>query len=256
MPMSVPSAVEDPAGREDVKAVKDVVRVIGEVKERVEEERDGGGDVPGLLVLVEKDGRVKRRPSRRADDEDEDGLGEEEAEPFSTGWWEDQLFDMGLMGFEVVTWDPKVGEEAEDKRNQFGGLFFSISSSSWITLLTMSTEYQGMRRIREVLETHEWADSSDAHDTGDILDDDLEAELLGLDTGDSGFNLEVNELEREMLGLRMVIGRGHGEDDSNDHDHDDETQVESLEALMLRMQAIRGIYLPSSSSLAYIQTLR
>ncbi|KAF4151287.1 hypothetical protein CNMCM6069_004181 [Aspergillus lentulus] len=106
-------------------------------------------------------------------------------------------------------------------------------------------EYQGMRRIREILETHDWAAPSEDADPGGFSDDGLEEHLLGLDPGENGFDLEVNELEREMLGLRMAIE--HGGDDGDDHDEDEDEEddeglkVESLEALMMRMQAIRDM---------------
>lgn len=73
-------------------------------------------------------------------------------------------------------------------------------------------------------------------------DDDLEEHLLGLDSS-RGFNLEVNELEREMVGLRMAIERGGDGSDFEDEDGDDDIKVESMEALMLRMQAIKGMSL-------------
>lgn len=88
-----------------------------------------------------------------------------------------------------------------------------------------------MARIREVLETHDWAAPEP-----DEPDDDLEEQLLGLDEG-AGFNLEVNQLEREMLGLRMAVERG-GEDEEKD----DEDRVEAMDELMLRVQGIKGMY--------------
>jgi hypothetical protein len=45
-------------------------------------------------------------------------------EPFSVAWWEDQLFEMGMVGVEVLEWDPK-GEEG-DERNVYGGRSFSF----------------------------------------------------------------------------------------------------------------------------------
>ena len=107
-----------------------------------------------------------------------------------------------------------------------------------------------MQRIRQILETHDWSEDTDtdANAGGDGLeDDDLEEHLLGLDSS-RGFNLEVNELEREMFGLRMAIERGRDgsdfdedEDVDEDGDVDDDIKVESMEALMLRMQAIKGM---------------
>ena len=115
-----------------------------------------------------------------------------------------------------------------------------------------TTEYQGMQRIRQILETHDWSEDTDtdndanAEGTG-LEDDDLEEHLLGLDSS-RGFNLEVNELEREMVGLRFAIERGGDgsdfgdmEDGDEDGDGDDDIKVESMEALMLRMQAIKGM---------------
>lgn len=78
-----------------------------------------------------------------------------------------------------------------------------------------------MARIREVLEANEWTSSSN-DDFGQDLLEDL----------DDGFDLEANELEREMLGLRMAI--------ENEEDDEDDLKVEELEALMQRVQAIRG----------------
>jgi hypothetical protein len=100
-----------------------------------------------------------------------------------------------------------------------------------------------MRRIREILETHDWAAPSEDADPGGFSDDGLEEHLLGLDRGENGFDLEVNELEREMLGLRMAIEHGGDDVDHQDEDEeiDDGLKVESLEALMMRMQAIRGM---------------
>lgn len=119
---------------------------------------------------------------------------------------------------------------------------------------TNDAEYRGMRRIRQILETHDWSpvDNDPEDDISRILgkttglDDDLEEHLLGMDSS-HGFNLEANELEREMLGLRLAIEHGddEGQEDFGDftqgQDGDDDLRVESMEALMLRMQAIKGI---------------
>ncbi|OJJ44082.1 hypothetical protein ASPZODRAFT_135539 [Penicilliopsis zonata CBS 506.65] len=180
-----------------VEGVKPLLKAVGEVKSVIETER-GMGEVPGLLVLV---GKVTAPIGEESENEPED---------FTSAWWEDQLCELGLMEFEVVVWDPK-GKDC-DKRNVFG-------------------EYEGMRRVREVLETHEW--EGDQHH-----DDDLEKTLLGLDGEQQGFELEVDELEREMLGLRFAMGR---EESGDGQDDDEEIKAESLEALMVRMKAIRDM---------------
>ena len=100
-------------------------------------------------------------------------------------------------------------------------------------------EYEGMPRVKEVLETHDWSAASGE----DGLEDDLEAELLGLDEdGADGFGEEVDELQREMFGLRMAIERGGGDGDSDGEGaEEEENKVESMEALIMRMQSLRGM---------------
>ncbi|PKY02680.1 hypothetical protein P168DRAFT_189279 [Aspergillus campestris IBT 28561] len=219
------------------------MKAVGDVKTLIEEERSDGGDVLTLLVLVgDTTSATATATATAGEDDDEDVNGAAlDDEPFSELWWEDQMFEMGLVGVEVVRWDPKVPESEMRVRNSFG-------------------EYQGMTRIREVLETHDWNGSSEtvSGDVGVGHDDDLEKYLLGLDGDggesdiddeDTGFGLEVNELEREMVGLRMAIENGGdvgldsevggGEDDEDE----DDLRVDSLGGLMLRMQAIKGLSL-------------
>ncbi|KAL2012950.1 hypothetical protein VTN00DRAFT_475 [Thermoascus crustaceus] len=213
--------------REDVRALKGLLKMVGEVKGLIEEERGGLGEVPGVVVLVGK----KREKQDNNNNKKKNGVGsgldgleeaEEPVEPFSTGWWEDELYEMGIMEFEVVAWDPRTDPEGkEERRNRFG-------------------EFEGMRRIREVLETHEWAASSSNDKEGHDDDD-----TFGLDSdgeeGEDGFALEVNELEREMMGLRMAIEKGFDDLDDDDDDDDKEMKVEGLESLMMRMQAIKDM---------------
>ncbi|KAJ5513105.1 hypothetical protein N7463_002657 [Penicillium fimorum] len=227
----------DPAERPEVRALRDLMRGIGAVKERIDEERGGLGDVPGVFVLIgarKVAAGVGQQGSKNPDAEM--GLGVDDADlsggdmvPFSVGWWEDQLFDMGLLGWEVIEWDPKEGLEVET-RNQYG-------------------EREGMPRIKEVLETHDWSmvgggsGFEEDNDPDMDSDDDLQDQPLGLG-GSRGFGNEVHELEREMFGLRMAIERGGGDGDEDDSDHDDaedEMDVESMEALMMRMQAIKNM---------------
>ncbi|KAI9367321.1 hypothetical protein BJX61DRAFT_316452 [Aspergillus egyptiacus] len=226
--------------REDVCALKGFINAVGSVRALIEEERGEIGAVPALLVLNGKGQGQDQRQARRGEERREgsggfdadfetdggrgDGLGLDE--PFSIGWWEDQLCEMGLIGFEVVEWNGTRAEEEDGRRNQYG-------------------ELQGMRRIKEILETHEWAGEGEKETGGGLPDDDndnddeLERELLGLDTR-SGFNLEVNELEREMVGLRFAVGRhGDGGGEDEEHEGDEEIRVDAVEALLMRMRAIK-----------------
>jgi hypothetical protein len=119
-----------------VKSLLEFLSAVGRVKGVIEEERGEVGDVPVLLVLVgdgHKGGRV------RAEDGDLEELDASD-DPFSVGWWEDQLFEMGMVGVEVLEWDPK-GEEGE-QRNVYGGssfFFFSL----WMLLMGVWTDCCG-----------------------------------------------------------------------------------------------------------------
>lgn len=139
----------DPGEREDVKALKGFLGCIGEVKRLVQAEREGQdgdsgdgddnggldvglGDVLGVIVLVEN-GNQKEKPGKPVgDDLDPDSVSAIETDkPFSVSWWEDQLDDIGLMDFEVVSWDPR--SEEDDSRDKYGGwLTPSGSLFCWI----------------------------------------------------------------------------------------------------------------------------
>lgn len=254
---SPPDASSDIAERDDVRALRDVMRGIGAVKEKIDEDRGGVGDVSGVFVLVGP--RKVPASSSKASKESESELGGDlgddlgDVVPLSVSWWEDQFYDMGLLGWEVIEWDPKEG--GEETRNQYGGMLLFCCflhdihiclSQVWtFVLMLISSEREGMPRIKEVLETHDWSmTTSEVEDDSDG-GDDLEDSLLGM-TSSRGFGNEVHELEREMFGLRMAIERGGGDGENEDedeggHDDDGELDVESMESLMMRMQTIRGM---------------
>ncbi|KAL1969270.1 hypothetical protein VTN77DRAFT_9462 [Rasamsonia byssochlamydoides] len=238
---SAAAAATPASERADVRALKDLIQMIADVKSQTEEERGENGDVPGLLVLVgEKKTGTKQRKKQQEEEAEDGELIKDDEEVFGATWWEDELYDMGVFGFEVVAWDPKTdNKKDEEKRNKFG-------------------EYEGMRRIREVLETHDWAVSKDKDkDNDNDLDNFLHSEDEH-DDHEDGFKLEVDELEREMMGLRFAIqngGRDNDDDDDDDehNEHDAELKVEELEALMMRMRAIKDMSadLPESQRKAF-----
>lgn len=100
-----------------------------------------------------------------------------------------------------------------------------------------------MPRVKEVLETHDWTASGDTLDADELgSDDDFDDFVSGdRSTHSRGFGEEVNELEREMFGLRMAIERGGDGHEDSEEDENGEDKVESIEALMMRMQSIRGM---------------
>jgi hypothetical protein len=207
--------------------IKNTVRIINEVKQKTEEERDGGmGEVPGLLVLLNDNNNTTGKPAREK--QDDDGYQPEQVELFSAAWWEDTLFEMDIIGFEVILWDPASPETNPTARNEFG-------------------ELQGLPRIKEVLSALEWGSPS-----ADDDDNDTDTEKYLADMDDDGLGVEVGQLEREMMGLRLAINNNGNDNDDDDDDDDDngndggdsELQVDDLEALMMRMRAIKGMLHP------------
>lgn len=93
----------------------------------------------------------------------------------------------------------------------------------------------GMERLREALETNDWESNE--------LGEGINAEDLGFggEEGEAstGLRFEAAEMEMEMFGMKQAIhGGGNGEVDEDEEGQDDE--VEKLQAIMLRMQAVRG----------------
>jgi hypothetical protein len=93
------------------------------------------------------------------------------------------------------------------------------------------SEPVGLARLKEALETTEW-DGAD----GDLGDFD---NVDGLDSrgGDEWgtFAAEEAEMSMELMGVKNAI---HG----GDPDDDEAAQVEELERMMIKLQAIKGPY--------------
>src|SRR6187402_3179439 len=101
----------------------------------------------------------------------------------------------------------------------------------------------GVERLKEALEANDWEGSDEL---GDAIDpEDFDGDSDG--ERSIGFGLDAidrAEMEREMLGMKQAIygaGRGDGEDDEEEDPSDKD--VEDLQAMMLKMQAVRGKFL-------------
>lgn len=96
----------------------------------------------------------------------------------------------------------------------------------------------GLERVKEALEANDWAGGdADELDMGEFEDDD----------GSVGFNLEAAEMMGEVFDMkRAIYGNGDSDDDDDDDNdnkedgEDDEASVEQLEAMMMRLQAVKG----------------
>lgn len=105
--------------------------------------------------------------------------------------------------------------------------------------------------MKEALEANDWASNEDdfgIDDFGDLEDEES-----------MGFGAEAAELEMEMFGMKRAI-YGIGEEDEErageegvgrEEGGDEEDEVEKLEALMLRMQAVRGEFASSVGRVGY-----
>jgi hypothetical protein len=96
-------------------------------------------------------------------------------------------------------------------------------------------ESQGVGRLREALEANDWnTDDMDLDDFDAIVDD------FGQDDESSlGFGIDPKEMEEDMKGMKEAIyGAGSSmEEEGGDHDE----EVEKLQAMMAKMQAVRGM---------------
>ena len=137
----------------------------------------------------------------------------------------------------------------------------------------MPVESTGLSRVKEALETVEWAmdeplssssNLSELHDllllSEDDADDDDDKEVAG----NGRMKAEINQLEREFFGLKQAIlqeeeddgGDGHhhhhrkeAKSDNDDDDQDQDLQVQKLELLMAKMQALRHRHLDDNTTI-------
>lgn len=92
----------------------------------------------------------------------------------------------------------------------------------------------GMARFKEALEANDWEGPDD-------LDDVMDPEDFDENDTRAGFGAEAAEMEMEMFGMKEAIHGGSGPQAENEGVDNDE-EVEKLQALMLKMQAVRGMF--------------
>lgn len=106
----------------------------------------------------------------------------------------------------------------------------------------------GLERLKEALEANEWVggiDDGEDIDLGDLeeLDDD--------DSKSIGFGIEAAEMEMEMFGMKQAIYGQSTASTGADKEVENEDGVDQLEALMLRMQAVKGEKLVCTPRIPY-----
>lgn len=157
--------------------------------------------------------------------------------------WEGLCADVG--GWEWIDGaidDDEHGDSGE-RRNEYG-------------------ERIGLARLKEALEANEW-ESGDADGDGELgeggsdddggvgfdlglegADADIEGDVGGV--GGVGFGKEAEEMQKEIWSLKDAVKRGEGKgvdggekEEDEEEGGDDEVQV--LESMMLKMQAVRDM---------------
>ncbi|TVY82508.1 Increased recombination centers protein [Lachnellula suecica] len=101
------------------------------------------------------------------------------------------------------------------------------------------SEPMGIERLKEALETNDWEGGDDLEAAIDF--DDID-EKDDDDVASVGFGIDPAEMADEMAGMkRAIYGGGLDENDGEDVDDEDDDEVEKLQAMMLKMQAVRDM---------------
>jgi hypothetical protein len=94
--------------------------------------------------------------------------------------------------------------------------------------------------LKEALEANDW-------EGGDGLDLDIDLDILADaeedNDGSIDFGIDSAEMETEMAGMKQAIyGGGNADEDGDGADEEEaDKEVEQLQAMMLKMQAVRGM---------------
>lgn len=195
----------------------ELIEAVDEIRQMIEDE-NSGRDVPAV-VLVSVTGK---------------GVGEGDLDATTEKLEAVMREERGVLGWEFVGWDGKVAGKdgvtgrSDAQRNAFG-------------------ERMGMERVKELLEAMDWSAPGGGLDGQDIDAGFLSSDGEGGPFGVDGIKLQGQELEREMMGLKLAMrDQGLGEEDAKEHDassqdmeEDEDLKIEQLPGLLERVVAIR-----------------
>lgn len=100
-------------------------------------------------------------------------------------------------------------------------------------------EPTGIDRVKEALETTEWDGADD--EFGDIIGEGDLGDVAEDSEGEWGaFSVEEAEMNMELLGMKTAVNGGDAGDEE-----DEALQVEELERMMGKLQAIKGMSISS-----------
>ncbi|KAF4631829.1 hypothetical protein G7Y89_g6301 [Cudoniella acicularis] len=129
----------------------------------------------------------------------------------------------------------KSFEDYEDLCQDFGFEFVDFENKG----RNRYSEPMGIERLKEALETNDWAGNDEDIETTAALADLENAE--DDDEGSLGFGIDPAEIEEEMRGMKQAIYGGGREFGDEEKDANDDEEVEKLQAMMLKMQAVRDM---------------
>lgn len=140
------------------------------------------------------------------------------------------------FGFEYVDFEAKG-------RNEYSGLFdpFCVCVIfEECRVLILFLELMGVERLKEALEANDWDGNDDAE--GEVNVDDLEAgDDEEEDDGSIGFGIDPAEMKDEMAGMKQAIyGGSAGGDVDLEGEEAGDREIQQMQAMMLKMQAVRG----------------
>lgn len=195
-----------PISAEAKKHTENLLRAVQEV---VEATHGGDGMWEGLCLAV---GMSCSRIGKSGDYDVTAELGKH--------GWEDICFD---YGFEYIDASEDSSVRTPDTR-----------------------ELQGLARLKEALEANEWSllREDNLDDKQSLLGSENEDGTNELAAGD-GFELEQMELEREFMGLKMAMMQ-EDQPETGGSQGGEAQEVENLERMLNKLQAVRGEFLCSS----------
>ncbi|EKD20456.1 uncharacterized protein L3040_004256 [Drepanopeziza brunnea f. sp. 'multigermtubi'] len=153
--------------------------------------------------------------------------------------WEGVCLAVGMKQ-SATPYLEKSHEEWEDVCQEYGFEFVDFEAKG----RNEYSEPLGMDRLKEALEANDWEGSDEL---GDAIDLDGLEEDDSDDAASIGFGLgaaDKAEMEKEMRGMKMDIYAGSisgGGDDRGDAEEPSDKDVEDLQAMMLKMQAVRDL---------------
>jgi hypothetical protein len=194
----------------------EIIEAVNELRELIEEE-NYGREVPAM-VLVMATGK---------------GVGEDDLDTTIEKLETVMLEERGVIGWDFVGWDGEVGEggvaagRLDGERNAYG-------------------ERIGIDRVKALLEAVDWSAPG-----GSLKGDDFDLGFLSSDeeggtSGVDGIKRQGQELEREMMGLKLaMMNQESGEEGeahyvpSQDTEGDEDVKIDQLPGLLERVVAIR-----------------